>query len=697
MEEDTANNLADDITELQLEPDHNSNDFAQTQQNTRRSEPGSHPNQDVQDISSNFRAAASALNTGQLVKDPYFTLFEAVGALEIMDPKMDSGFLAEGDTLEDDYDVLQPMLPDELIGLMDQLLCHEEEDFVSNLYNRSLLSRFDTIQIQGVLSDALESVERLSLGNTQVRDAILARLRFRRQILEALASDLATDKTTQIQHWTHCLELLPQVRETRKPAKAVPKASSVKIQRTLASSVPPRPMVEVAFEDAHEFLRHLCQAAAEVYQILDCNGSSSVLNFTSIFQSRKPQPPVYIRCLLQSLIFHDMKVLGTFTITKFIFDDLEELVLPADILLDPANANVEPPHDPRFQVAREMRDFVLRVGDPFLDMFRVIAMNRSRMRRMLCHLVLDWETVQLQAENLDEELRKYTAEKPLTEGETAGTELWSFPLSSWAYYYKLRQMEWIIQLGFELEVYHNDELSGMYWYLSHVAAAIIQHMERIQTFVARRLRQSKKYNVSQKQSFKDCISFLDVVLLEASATQWFAIGLSKLYTVLSHLSLLTNRAQPLPYSTPELRHNLRLRPFMQLSIPEVPSYTELSAATSIDGAATSEDGASSTETQAMSVLDVAEKAIKVARKEWEAIGKLDAKTARYTNCEAWWRASIKDINRACIVCGIAIATVKKALQHADGRPLTKMLKVEDQGKNYHDFWVIPQVVQIKSG
>ena len=38
---------------------------------------------------------------------------------------MDSGFLAEGETLRDDYDVLQPMLPDELVGLMDQLLCHE--------------------------------------------------------------------------------------------------------------------------------------------------------------------------------------------------------------------------------------------------------------------------------------------------------------------------------------------------------------------------------------------------------------------------------------------------------------------------------------------------------------------------------------------------------------------------------------------
>jgi hypothetical protein len=43
--------------------------------------------------------------------------------------------------------------------------------------------------------------------------------------------------------------------------------------------------------------------------------------------------------------------------------------------------------------------------------------------------------------------------------------MWSFPLSSWTYYHKLRQMEWIVQLGFELDVYEVDELAGMYWYV----------------------------------------------------------------------------------------------------------------------------------------------------------------------------------------------------------------------------------------
>lgn len=42
-----------------------------------------------------------------------------------MDPKMDSGFLAPGETLEEDFDALKDLLPEEVIGIMDQLLCYE--------------------------------------------------------------------------------------------------------------------------------------------------------------------------------------------------------------------------------------------------------------------------------------------------------------------------------------------------------------------------------------------------------------------------------------------------------------------------------------------------------------------------------------------------------------------------------------------
>lgn len=57
-----------------------------------------------------------------------------VGTWQIMDSKMDSGYIAPGENhaqaLEDDYDVRRDLTPEEVVGLMDQLLCHEVRVFV---------------------------------------------------------------------------------------------------------------------------------------------------------------------------------------------------------------------------------------------------------------------------------------------------------------------------------------------------------------------------------------------------------------------------------------------------------------------------------------------------------------------------------------------------------------------------------------
>ncbi len=42
-----------------------------------------------------------------------------------MDPKMDSGCLQPGETLFDDFDAGKDLLPEEVLGIMDQMLCYE--------------------------------------------------------------------------------------------------------------------------------------------------------------------------------------------------------------------------------------------------------------------------------------------------------------------------------------------------------------------------------------------------------------------------------------------------------------------------------------------------------------------------------------------------------------------------------------------
>lgn len=106
-----------------------------------------------------------------------------------------------------------------------------------------------------------------------------------------------------------------------------------------------------------------------------------------------------------------------------------------------------------------------------------------------------------------------------------------------------------MQLGFELEIYEVDELAGMYWYgippalhrnpmfhrpnrilgpryLQHLANTRLQHLERIRLFTARAFGRISKPSPKQTLSFDRSFSFLDLAMLEASAIQTFADGLS---------------------------------------------------------------------------------------------------------------------------------------------------------------------------
>ena len=65
-----------------------------------------------------------ALSIGQVIRAPDFSFLDSLGALEIMDPKTDSGMiLSEEDAKE--FTPESSLLPEEIIWIMDQLLARE--------------------------------------------------------------------------------------------------------------------------------------------------------------------------------------------------------------------------------------------------------------------------------------------------------------------------------------------------------------------------------------------------------------------------------------------------------------------------------------------------------------------------------------------------------------------------------------------
>jgi hypothetical protein len=55
-----------------------------------------------------------------------------------MDPKMDTGFLAAGEKMDDDYNVIRDLLPEEILGIIDQLICFEVRITASPKYSATI-------------------------------------------------------------------------------------------------------------------------------------------------------------------------------------------------------------------------------------------------------------------------------------------------------------------------------------------------------------------------------------------------------------------------------------------------------------------------------------------------------------------------------------------------------------------------------
>ncbi|EZF34210.1 hypothetical protein H109_03102 [Trichophyton interdigitale MR816] len=732
------------------------------------------------DITEKFTKAASVLVTGELVKDEYFTLFEAVGALEIMDSKMDSGYLAPGETLDHSYDVMKELLPEEVIGIMDQLLCYEvawhmghplsqtlftsihldhllwpvpksledarfdgnkaipkkteenvaggivtvvlraycvalikacacirervasefyyeEEDFSTQLYNRKLLSSVKIEEIIVVLDDAMRWLNHDAEPiDETLRAALLDRLSFRRHILEYLSLDLVLTQSRSTRSLASTLGRIDLIQKSLHLGKPVEDAFSGKIQRRLASTVPPRPIIKIEPQDAISYLKRFCQDAIDLQEILDSDSAFTLYNLLWTLQSRKPQPSVYIRSLAQSILLLNGRVLDKLPAEELCSNSMKDLVLPFSPLFDPKNKEVEAPSNPKFHIAKQMETFLQGMTQPFIDSYRTICLNRCRVRRTLCHNIVDWDRLQAEAEECDTQLRTWTLETPIyLHGEEP---TYTYPLSSWTYHYKLQQMRLVAQLGFELSMYSLGEFQGMYWYLSHLCSTHLVHLDRIRACVitesqktlSKTGEQSRQDIETRIKSRERTLNLLDRLSTELGVTDAFSIALNALYTLLSRLGLIDQNCSSSPgYSAAKLRYELRMKPFLPISLPEVVPFEIYEREATLDGQSDK------------AVLNRAVRAAAEAKKGLERyladgpyLTPKDKSSKTTSGLESDWIKNAKNMLRACIATSIAIDTVKKAiLDKQPHKPLNISVQVPEVGSQsrWHEWWAVPQI------
>ncbi|POS84228.1 hypothetical protein EPUL_003377 [Erysiphe pulchra] len=706
------------------------------------------------DITDQFITAAQLLDAGQIIRDNNFTLFESVGALEIMNKKMDTGYLEFGETMEDNYDFSKELLPKEVIGIIDQLLCHEmawhmghplaqtiftslhidkvlcpsplgineayfdqnasnellmhrtlrayclgliktccyvhhrinaehfyeEEDFVSHTFNRNLLEDIKLTSILNFLQETINLVISSKI-ESKIRNALHSRLRFRVEFLKAVENADSKTLNSKLTIWKNLLLKIPELEKTTVHGTPVPSAFSEKLQRKLASTVPPRPIILIHIVDALNHLKKMCLDISVLIQILQYYDCHSLLTFVLIFQARKPQPSVYVRTLLQHYIFGESIILGSLSVRQVIDENLATTVLPGNLLLKRENDEIEIPSDPRHNIATQMELFRSRAVGSYLEMLRTLCQNRCRIRRTLCHTIVDWDNLQLDAEILDRNLQDLTGETPILDVAVSPEPTWSYPLSSWAYYYKICQMEWIVQLGFELEIYQPNELAGMYWYLSFLGRKRSQHVQRIEKFINRNHYEAHQKCSMTPESYIElskALHFLIFAKISLAATCSFATALSSLFTVLDRLSLIKSSSKP--YSNENLRYEARMKPFLGINLPEFIPFDEFT------------HSVTQPNKNNLDLLQLAAKSATEAKRAFEDMSNLTPRESFCRGSDESWLKDIKDALKACILTEKTISSITDVVKASENSTLINLkVEIPNLETRYHYWWIVPIV------
>lgn len=155
----------------------------------------------------------------------------------------------------------------------------KEEDFVTNTYHRSLLDNLDRDEIRDDIMAARKTLHSLRHTMTdEMADALGFRLELRTAFLRAIElTELRSNPDSLSLPWSQMCAVWEAINKSRHLGTSVPEAFSTKIQRRLASTMPPRPIVQPSPEETHAHFAKLFADAIDVLNVLNHTDSQSLM------------------------------------------------------------------------------------------------------------------------------------------------------------------------------------------------------------------------------------------------------------------------------------------------------------------------------------------------------------------------------------------------------------------------------------
>jgi hypothetical protein len=159
---------------------------------------------------------------------------------------------------------------------------------VTNTYNRTLLAEIQPQVIHQTIQQARDLLSTQSNDiRDEIREALDQRLQLRSVFLEATECPKhVKEPNVARKPWLDGLEILPRIKSSHDLGRPVDDAFSAKLQRKLASTMPPRPIVQLDFDDAFVHLTRLFKDGAELIDVLNYTDSQCLLVRRELFWKR---------------------------------------------------------------------------------------------------------------------------------------------------------------------------------------------------------------------------------------------------------------------------------------------------------------------------------------------------------------------------------------------------------------------------
>uniref|UniRef100_A0A4W4DW98 N-alpha-acetyltransferase 35, NatC auxiliary subunit n=1 Tax=Electrophorus electricus TaxID=8005 RepID=A0A4W4DW98_ELEEL len=478
-------------------------------------------NADWVDITQDFKGACKELKLGELLHDKLFGLFEAMSAIEMMDPKMDAGMIGNQvnrkvlnfeQAVKDEAIRVKDLSLPELIGIVDTCFCclitwleghslaqtvftclyvHNPElildpalkafalgilkvcDIAREKVNKAAVFEEVTIFTGGFPGDDLRSTRsrqgeqrdpEVELDHQQCL-ALFSRIKFTRLLLTALISftKKETSAVSEAQKlMSQAADLLPAIHSTIQ--------YGIQSQNDTTKGDHP---IMMGFEPLVN-QRLLPPTFPRYAKII--KREEMVSYFSKLIERIKTVCEVINTTNLHSILdffceFSEQSpcVLSRSLLqTTFLIDNKKVFGthLMQDMIKDALRYFVSPPVlSPKCSLynnhqAKDYIDsFVTHCSRPFCSLIQIHGHNRARQRDKLGHILEEFATLQDEAEKVDAALHGLLMKLEPQRQHLAC-------LGTWVLYHNLRIMIHYLLSGFELELYSMHEYYYIYWYLS---------------------------------------------------------------------------------------------------------------------------------------------------------------------------------------------------------------------------------------